>query len=392
MTIGISPGLARIRRTSKRPSGAKPSGEVIDLSMGEPDFPAPEAVVEAMCSALKEGYSHYGDLNGDPELREAIARDAAGVWGSAVHPSQVSIGHGATGVLASLIAAFLGHGDKVVIPEPTYSLYSDLVELVGGKVVWVPLRADLQLDVGATLSAAEDAKLLILCNPGNPTGAVFARQDLEAIGKELRGSSTLVVSDEAYSAFVYGPEFVSAASISSLRERLIVVNTLSKTFALTGFRLGWSVAPPEIAAAISQIGRATIGAPNAAVQRAAIVALEAGVTLYSGMQAEYSRRRQVVVDGLEAIPGATFEAPQGAFYGFFRHGLALSSDEVRAELAEAGVLLRSGSEYGPSGEGYLRMSFAASVSEIEAGIERIARRIGELKMLGERSLLTSSDL
>lgn len=379
MKFSSSAGLDRIRQTSKRPVGAVPSGDAVDLSMGEPDFAAPKAVVEAMCSAVKEGYSHYGDLSGDPELRGEIARQATLRSSREVEPAQVSIGHGATGVLASLVLALVGPGDRVVIPEPTYSLYSDLVEMVGGQVVWTPLRSDLQLDVPAVLSAARGAKLLILCNPGNPTGAVFPEEDLRAIGNGLQGSETVVVSDEAYSAFIYGADFTSAVSIPELSERVVVVDTLSKTFALTGYRLGWSIAPPEIAAAISQMGRTIASAPNAAVQRAAIAALRQGRDLYSNMQPEYSRRREFVITRLAEIQGVTFEAPQGAFYAFFKHGVSATSDEVRLHLANSGVLLRSGSEYGATGEGYLRMSFAASLDEIAKGIDRIAVGLDQMR-------------
>src|SRR5699024_4248077 len=162
------------------------------------------------------------------------------------------------------------------------------------------------------------AKLLILCNPGNPTGAVFPEHDLRAIGEGLRGTETVVVSDEAYSAFTYGVDFVSASCIPELAERVVVVNTLSKTFALTGFRRGWAIAPPAIAAAISQVSRTIAGAPNAAVQRAAIAALREGSALYSSMQVEYSRRREFVVTRMSEVPGVAFEAPQGAFYAFFK--------------------------------------------------------------------------
>lgn len=378
MIFKCSPGLERVRRTSKRPVGAAPVEGTIDLSMGEPDFAAPREVVDSMCAALIEGYSHYGDLSGDPELRQVIAESVSEGRSRAVDSSQVSIGHGATGVLAALIMGMVGPGDRVVIPEPTYSLYSDLVEMVGGEVVWVPLLDDLQLDVAATVSAARDAKLLILCNPGNPTGVVFPKQDLIAIGKGLDATDVVVVSDEAYSAFTYGVEFISALDVRELEERVVVVNTLSKTFALTGFRLGWSIASPAVAAGITQVGRTIAGAPNAAVQRAAITALERGPDLYSEMQVEYARRRHFIVERLSGVPGVTFEPPLGAFYAFFKHGLNMPSDEVRAGLASAGVLLRSGTEYGQSGEGYLRMSFAASLEDIAVGVDRIARGLDEL--------------
>ena len=390
MNPAISPALQRIRQTSSRPAGVQPPPGTINLSMGEPDFAAPAPVVDALHRALLDGHTHYGDLGGDPQLRALVAEQATAVRNAAeasaglpasvpVMAGQVSIGHGATGVLAAAILSLVGPGDRVVLPEPTYSLYSDLVEMVGGEVVWVPLDADLHVDVEATLAACADARMLILCNPGNPTGAVFPAAALAALGEGLAGTDTVVVSDEAYGAFTYGSAFTSALAVPQLTERLIQVDTLSKTYALTGFRLGWSVAPEPIAQAISQVGRTIAGAPNAAVQKAAIAALSAGESLYADMQQVYAARRETVVEELGAIPGVEFAAPEGAFYAFFRHGVDLPSADVRTALADRGVLLRAGSEYGPSGEGYLRMSFAASEEDIREGIRRIGQGLAELR-------------
>ena len=390
MNPAISPALQRIRQTSSRPAGVQPPAGTINLSMGEPDFAAPAPVVDALHRALLDGHTHYGDLGGDPRLRALVAEQATAVRKVAeasaglpasvpVTAGQVSIGHGATGVLAAAILALVGPGDRVVLPEPTYSLYSDLVEMVGGEVVWVPLDADLHVDVEATLAACADARMLILCNPGNPTGAVFPAAALAALGEGLAGTDTVVVSDEAYGAFTYGSAFTSALAVPQLTERLIQVDTLSKTYALTGFRLGWSVAPEPIAQAISQVGRTIAGAPNAAVQKAAIAALSAGESLYADMQQVYAARRETVVEELGAIPGVEFAAPEGAFYAFFRHCVDLPSADVRTALADRGVLLRAGSEYGPSGEGYLRMSFAASEEDIREGIRRIGQGLAELR-------------
>ena len=390
MDLAISPALQRIRETSSRPAGTRPLPDAVDLSMGEPDFDAPRQVVDALYQALLEGHTHYGNLNGDPELRTLLAQQASDVRKNSgvfdclsnrgeVAPDQISIGHGATGILAAVIVSLIGPGDRVVLPEPTYSLYSDLVEMVGGEVVWVPLDENQHVELERTLAAARTSKMLILCNPGNPTGAVVSAETLAALGTGLAGSDTIVVSDEAYRAFTYGQGFTSALAVPELAERLIQVDTLSKTYALTGFRLGWSVAPEPIARAISQVGRTIAGAPNAAVQKAAISALSSGDELYAPMLEEYAARRDIVVKELSAVPGVEFSDPEGAFYAFFRHGLPMPSAEVRAALAEKGVLLRSGSEYGPSGEGYLRMSFAASEENIKEGIRRIKVGLDELR-------------
>lgn len=372
----ISPTAQRIRENSRRPAGGSPAPGTVSLALGEPDFDTPAPIVEAMTRALAQGVTHYGDLNGDAQLRDLIASRAPA---SAITADQVSITHGASAALASAIHALVGPGDRIVIPEPTYSLYFDLALFAGAQTVPVPNTVDGQLDVDAIIEAARGSRLVILCNPGNPTGVVLTAESLAEVGRRLAGTDTLVLVDEAYSDIVYTSEFTSALTIPELADRLVLVHTFSKTYAMTGWRLGYSIAPQPVAQEISRLHRTYNGAPNSAIQRAGIVALTECESHVALMREEYALRRTYVLDRLNAMDAVEVMNPGGAFYAFVRHHVGLSSAEVRAELAAAGVLTRQGDEYGPSGEGWIRLSFAASFADLDLGLTRVETCLAELR-------------
>jgi aspartate aminotransferase len=200
-------------------------------------------------------------MNGDPELREAIAQQASRIAGTRFTERSVLISHGGAAAITAAILATVNPGDRVVLPEPTYSLYLDSVQLAGGRAVFVPTRPDHHLDLGHLDAALDHARLTVLCNPVNPTGAVFDAAELDWLGRRLSGTDTLVLADEAYADIVYdGTRFTSTLSVPSLRERLIYVQTLSKTYAMTGWRVGYAVAGEPIASAIRQVHRTMNGA------------------------------------------------------------------------------------------------------------------------------------
>jgi aspartate aminotransferase len=239
--------------------------------------------------------------------------------------------------------------------------------------VFVPLREDFHLDLDALAAALVGARLLVVCSPANPTGAVLRADEWAAIAALLTGSPTLVLSDEAYYSLVYdGSPFVSGLTIDALRDRLLYAQTFSKAYAMTGWRLGYLAGPPAIVKAAGVIHRAFNGTNNAFVQRAALTALRDGVRNSREWFEQFSARRRFALDRLRAIDGLTVAPPEGGFYLFARYAAPLSSTELAARLLAGGVAVRAGREYGPSGEGHFRISFATSIEKLGAGIDRIA--------------------
>jgi aspartate aminotransferase len=288
----------------------------------------------------------------------------------------------------------VGPGDRVVIPEPAYSLYADLVVLAGGTVDFVPLAPDLHWDLDALAAALPGAAMMIFSNPANPTGIVHGERELEALGKLLDGTDVLVVSDEAYHRLFYpGHEPASALEVGSLRDRTVYVQTFSKTYAMTGWRVGYLTGPREVVDAAAQVHRSHNGSLNTAVQHAALAALQLPAGDLEAMVERYRQRRELVIAQLSGVPGLHLVPPEGAFYGFLRYDADRSSESVARELAERGVLVRAGAEYGPSGEGHIRISFAAAGDDLRIGLERIVRyfsdslfrHVDEVEEDGDRS-------
>jgi len=289
--------------------------------------------------------------------------------------------HGATAALAAVVFAMIGPGDRVVIPEPAYSLYADLVMLAGGTVDWVPLAPDLHWDLDALAARLPGAAMMIFSNPSNPTGIVHRGEELEALGELLAATDTLVVADEAYHRLVYpGHELVSALDIASLRDRTVYVQTFSKTYAMTGWRVGYLAGPPAVVDAAAHVHRTVNGSVNTSVQLAALAALDLPDATLDAMIDAYRVRRELVVAELSGIPGLHLTPPEGAFYGFLRYDLDRPSERVTRELAEQGVMVRAGAEYGPSGEGHLRISFAASADDLRTGLARIVRYVEDQRV------------
>ncbi|MCX2951171.1 pyridoxal phosphate-dependent aminotransferase [Lentzea sp. NEAU-D7] len=369
--------VEELRRFSRRPALTPAPPGAVSLAMGEPDFPTPRPVVEAAVAALRAGDHHYADQQGLPELRAALAQRLPVHPGRPWSADDLLVTHGATGALAAAVLALVGPGDRVVIPEPAYSLYADLVVLAGGTVDFVPLGQDLHWDLDALAAALPGAAVVIFSNPSNPTGIVHREQELKALGDLLDGSDTLVVSDEAYHRLVYpGHEAISALAVESLRDRTVYVQTFSKTYAMTGWRVGYLTGPRAVVDAAAQVHRTLKGSVNTAVQRAALAALALPDDVVSTMVDAYRRRRELVTAQLSGVPGLHLVPPEGAFYGFLRYEARRSSHQVVRELAERKVLVRAGAEYGPSGEGHIRISFAASEDDLRTGLDRIVGHLG----------------
>lgn len=363
--------VERIATHSRRPA-TRPGPDVISLSSGDPDFSTPPHIRRALIEAIEGGYTHYADNQGDPELRDALAAQLTAIAPDPFSSSEIAITHGGSGAVAAAILATVNPGDRVLLPEPTYSLYADLVRFVCAEPEYVRQTVDFHLDLEALRHRAKGARLVFLCHPSNPTGVVYRRDELEALADIAEERNLLVLSDEAYDHIVYpGTEFVSTLAIPMLRKRLLYCQTFSKTYAMTGWRVGYLAAPPEIATAAARVHRTINGAMNAAVQRAALAAVTTPSDWPARMCQEYLARRDLALDLLADVPGVEVNAPGGAFYLFIRSLVGASSDSMLAGALEHGVAIRGGNEYGPGGEGYVRVAFSSPREDIQEGLTRL---------------------
>jgi len=379
MSHFLPSGVAQRIIDSPRSSLTLAARGKISLASGQPDFATPRPIVEAAIEALNTGYTRYPEFSGDPELRSKIAERVMDLRRSPCRLEEVLVTHGSTGGLAATILATVHTGDRVVIPEPTYSLYAELVKAAGGVAEPIPPRSDYHLDVDAISRAAQSAALVILCSPCNPTGVVYTRPELLALSEALARSNALVLVDEVYDRIIYpGVDFTSTLAIPLLADRLVYVQSFSKTYAMTGWRLGYVVAPPDILAWIARVHRSLNGPINAAIQRAAIRAMADDGTLVRPMLEAYIRRRALILGLLANIRGASVQPPDGTFFAFVRYASALSSAAITKQLAEAGVLVRPGSEFGAAGEHHIRLSFSASDEHIVEGLRLLEGVFGAL--------------
>lgn len=375
-----SEAVLRVQRTSLRVQQPQSKGDLVSLAMGEPDFDTPVQVRAAAAKALDEGHTHYSPLLGEPELREELAARIGQLLGAVANSSDVLITQGGTAGLAAAILGIVNPGDRVVIPDPTYSLYADLVSMAGGTIVPVPLGEDLHWNLPALAEALQGAKMFVFCNPSNPTGIVHSKAELEALADMVAGTETLVLSDEAYSDLVYTSDpFVSALEIPALADRTIYCQTFSKSYAMTGWRVGYLWGPSSVISAAARVHNTFNGSMNTAVQLAALTALRTCGPDIERMHASYSLRRELMATGLGRIPGLTVSSPEGAFYLFPKYDVDLPAADMVAHLRDFGVAVRPGSEFGRNGEFHLRLSYAASAEAITLGVERLAAGLAALR-------------
>jgi aspartate aminotransferase len=371
MTFNPSRMVQELARHSQRPT-SRPGPGVISLAAGDPDFATPEHISQALTDAIAAGATHYAPLQGDPELRAALADQVTDVAGRTYDPEQVLVTHGASAGLAATILGTIDPGQRVIVPEPTYSLYADLVRMAGGEVVHVRHRDDLHLDLDAIAAAAPAARMVVICNPCNPTGAVYGMGELAELADIAAEHDLLVVADEAYDHLVFDrAPFVSALELEELADRLVYVQTFSKTYAMCGWRIGYLAGPPEIVAAAGRVHQSVNSSINTAVQRAALVAATEPGDWPDRMRREYQARRDIVVRMVAGVPGVELVPPQGTFYAFLRYGADLTAQEVRRLALERGVAVRAGSEFGPGGEGHVRVAFSTARELLIEGMERL---------------------
>jgi aspartate aminotransferase len=371
----------RIRAASRRPrtlGGAVPGA--ISLAMGEPDSNTPTPVVEAAVRALRAGRTRYSQITGSPDLRQELASHLAQSQGLRVDPANVVVTHGGSAGLAATFLALLNPGDRVLLPEPTYSLYADHAAMAGARAEWISTRPDGSIDLQKLAAAASGARMLILCNPVNPTGMVFSKADIEGIGTLLRDHPGLyLLADEAYSDIVFDDiAFTSALTLTSVRDRVVLAGTFSKSYSMTGWRIGFICAATDVAEKINLVHRTINGPLNTFVQDAAVEALRIPDKDLHTLSARFQRRRDLVMQRLGRLDAVSVVRPLGAFYAFPRVDSALSSVELVQRLADGGVLVRAGSEFGPSGEGHIRLSFATDEASLEEGLRRFTHVIKAL--------------
>ena len=354
--------------------------DVIHLEIGEPDFDTPEHIVEAGCQALRDGQTHYTPSNGIVELREAIAEDVSASRGIAVSPDQVVVTPGGKPIMFFIILALVEEGDEVLLPNPAFPIYESMVRFAGGKPVFVPLRQenDFRFDPDEFRAGLSNrTKLVILNSPANPTGGVLTREDISALATILREHpGAFVLSDEIYSRLTY--EESSFSSITSEPgfgpgERTCILDGFSKTYAMTGWRLGYGVMPEGMAEAITRLQVNSNSCASAVAQHAGLAALQGPQDNVGRMLDEFRARRDLVVSGLNALPGVECATPKGAFYAFPRiTGTGLSAQTLADTLLEdAGVACLSGTGFGKRGEGHLRLSYANSRENIARALERM---------------------
>ena len=351
---------------------------VIHLEIGEPDFPTPAHIVEAAKKALDEGWTHYGPTQGMPELREAIAAHVSRTRGISVGAQHVSVVPGGKPIIFFPMLALLEPGDEVIYPNPGFPIYESMIRFSGAKPVPLPLEESrgFSFDLNLFESLLTDrTKMVVLNSPQNPTGGVIPREDLRTIADLLRDRDVIVLSDEIYSEIYYGEPPVSITQFPGMLEKTIILDGFSKTFAMTGWRMGYGVMPDWLVTAVNKLMVNSNSCTASFTQRAGIAALTGPRDEVNAMVAEFQRRRDAIVAGLNGIPGFRCALPGGAFYAFANvTATGMKSKELADFLLyETGVAGLDGGCFGEYGNGYIRFSYANSYENLMEAVARIQK-------------------
>jgi aspartate/methionine/tyrosine aminotransferase len=356
----------------------KQGKNVIHLEIGEPDFPTPSHIVEAGQKALGEGWTKYGPTPGLPELREAIAAYVSKTRGISVGPDNVCVVPGGKPIMYFGMTALLNPGDEVIYPDPSFPIYESVINFLGAKAIPVPLveSRGFSFDL-ETLekSLSPRTRMVILNSPANPTGGVISKSDLETIANLLRDRDVIILSDEIYSRIYYEAAPESITQFRGMTEKTIILDGFSKTYSMTGWRLGYGVMPKWIADAVNLMAVNATSCTASFTQRAGIAALTGPQDAVGVMVAEFKKRRDAMVQALNTVPGFRCSVPAGAFYAFPNvTGTRMPSKELADLLLnEAGVACLNGTAFGRHGDGYLRFSYANSLANILEAIDRIKK-------------------
>ncbi len=350
--------------------------KIIHLEIGEPDFDTPENISNAAIDAIKKGFTHYNPSPGLPELRQTIADYMSKTRGLNFTPEEVVVMPGGKPVMFYAILAIVEEGDEVIYPNPGFPIYESMINFIGAKAVPIPLKEEkgFAFDIDEFKSLVTNkTKMVILNTPHNPTGGVLTKDDILKIAEVIRNKDIWVLSDEIYSRLIFEGEHFSIASVEGFKDRTIILDGYSKYYAMTGWRAGFGVMNKEIAPHIAKLVTNSVSCTNTFVQKACIEALTGPQDSVDKMREEFRARREIIVEGLNSIPGFSCIMPHGAFYAFpniTKTGYK-SKDLQDHLLYQAGVASLAGTSFGAYGEGYLRFSYANSRENIKEAIKRI---------------------
>jgi aspartate aminotransferase len=368
-------GSERSQRPTVVPKGA------VRLDMGEPDFPTPGHVQEAATMAMRNNLTHYGSAFGEPALRQAVCLSLKRDFGVERKPENVLVTSGGIEAIHVICATYLNPGDEALIPDPEYSAYADSVSLFGGTPVFFPLKEDFHIDFEAIEKrSSQKTKIIFVSSPGNPTGRVLREDELRSLARLAVKKDLLLVLDEAYHKLIYsGVRFLSICQVEDVQNRSILLNSFSKTYAMTGWRVGYMVADAPLIKDMVTFHKAMTICPNVPAQMACAAAAAGPQDCVEVMRQEYEKRKDLVEKKLKEIKGLHTPPCQGAFYFFPRFDHALTSQQMTEYLFNKGILVRSGTEFGASGQKHLRICFATSMEILEMGMERLKQALDELK-------------
>lgn len=359
----------------------KQGKDIVHLEIGEPDFDTPRNIKDAAIKALNEGYTHYVPSAGIPELRQAIADYISKTRNLKVTPEEVVVTPGGKPIMFYTILALVNPGDEVLYPNPGFPIYESLINFVGAKPVPIPLeeKNDFSIDREYVKKMiTKKTKLIILNSPENPTGGVLSREDLKVVADSISGrNDAFVLSDEIYSRIIYEGKHESITAFPGMKDKTILLDGFSKTYAMTGWRLGYGVMHKDLALKVAQLMTNSNSCTSAFTQMAGVEALTGPQSEAERMVSEFKKRREVIVDGLNKVKGITCKKPRGAFYVFPNiEGTGMDCRKLGEHLLNnAGVAVLPGTSFGKYGEGHLRLSFANSVENIKKALERIARAV-----------------
>tara|TARA_B110000438_G_scaffold298279_1_gene346218 strand:- start:4855 stop:6021 length:1167 start_codon:yes stop_codon:yes gene_type:complete len=357
---------------------------IVHLEIGEPDFDSPSYVISAAKKALDNGFTHYGPSAGQPELREAIAIHQGEFNGYDISPDKVIVTPGGKPVMFFSILALIEEGDEVIYPDPGFPIYESMINYAGG--VPVPMKLEESKNFNANIEELKKlitnkTKMIIVNSPNNPCGSVTSVEDLEQIAKLAIENDIVVLSDEIYKEMYYEGEHYSISRFEGMRERTIILDGFSKSYAMTGWRLGYGIFPEFMIEAITKLMTNSVSCTSVFSQMAAIEAIKGPRDFTLNMMQEFRKRREIVFNGLNSIDGINCKLPLGAFYAFPNiSGTGLSSEEfANRALNDYGVALLSGTAFGQHGDGYIRISFANSEDNLSKAIDKLSKMISDLK-------------